>query len=1408
MKQRNIRSRVTAWLLAVLMVMGVMVFAPVSSFAAEPFSDISSHWAKANIEYLVKKQILSGYPDGTFKPENTVKRAEFIKMLDATFGLNDTIAINYSDVKSSDWFYPYIQQAAAQGYLLDYGTALDPEGKLTREEASALLARYLNLSPDNKAAPGTFSDYMAISSQYREYVLQCVAAGILKGYDDGEFKPQRTLTRAEALAILYRSAGTIYRTSANGTDADAASANASVTAGNVTITNASNQGSVYVTEGASTGTVKFSGSNIRGTLFLRGTVRLELDNTKVENIVVMSADDHISGITLMNNSTIENIRLDSAASVYMNGGTGITNMTVSEHAEGSLVDGSGKLGSVDIRGARFVSNIIPVNYKISGNLTATINGAVVTGSDVSTDGLAKGTKAVIDTTGSRDVLTLTPDQTSVLFYYYTNTATAPTADTFSSFYNNANSTVKGYNNLDVVKQFSLNLISKSVADQYKYVVVALFVNQKYFTPILVPRDSGSTDNSAAGFSKGPTVTTNSSTGYDTLTFTTNQTGYVFYYYTTSNAPINSETFVAKWNAAGSGLKNPTNTGISAVSGIESNQTTVYNGGASSQYQYDAVMLVTGSGSSARNYPPIIVTRNAGSGDDHSAAGFNSAPVWSSYSGSDTIKVSTKFAGTLRYYYTNSSQALTTQSFNAYYGIGTYYNSITVNAGENAQTYLTYMTGTGTTAQSVRIDTAAANTAGLNYIALQLNDNLGNSYPPIVIARSESPSGGAGFSAGPTITVNTGGDFINYTPSMTGIVFWYYSKTSSGIDASNFMTGWSSANTSVKGNTQQVNAGQAYNQKTADFGYADGYTFIVIAIQSDGKIQKPAILNRLNTNAGSYGFSVNPVVMVSNLQNGVDTVSFTPTYAGILQFYYTNNQIAPNDYTTFTSNYNTAAYKGTFSTAANQAVTNASTGIVSANATARGFQYVTFMLTGTTGTTTYYSPITVKRGDLGNVTGSGFTTTPTVIPGAAGTITDTFNAFSSISGTVYWYYTTSSMAPANSASFLEIYNRTSSPFSGTFNVNSVGYGAQATYVRNFGFVAFMLAVPSALGNTTYYTPVVVPRTGSGVGTGNGITYGPYINPGQTQDNVNLTTGYTGTLKFYYSATNPGTIAATLFDSNYSQAGLWGYAGNISVTANAPVNFNINVPNNSLSYIVFMLESGGNKYTPFTVQRTSGGGGNYTSYGFSRNPTVSTTTSGSSVYDTISFQPSVSGKVYYYYSNNSNETDQNIKRYGLSRDVNTSVDTFTRLLSTSESSCRYIWFILSDGVGDYKKYAVTRDSGSGTTPPTNPGIGFTTDELVLGDNKYLTVKPQATGSLYYYTTTSSTSPSDSAAYLNNFEGIEDPHKGIIPVTKDETHPIDLSEFDKAKDKYIVFMLLSSSPSKFYTQKAILIPYPPSP
>ena len=196
---------------------------------AAAFPDTDNHWADASITYMTGKKILNGYEDGTFRPDRTVTRAEYIKMLDETFGLTATAGIAYTDVSASDWFYPYVRKAAAQGYLLNYGAQLNPNGSLSRQEAAALLVRYLALDASNKAPTTTYTDYSSISANYRDYVLMATAAKLFQGYEDNTFRPNNTLTRAEALTILYRAAGSIYAASATGLEAGASQGNAVVT---------------------------------------------------------------------------------------------------------------------------------------------------------------------------------------------------------------------------------------------------------------------------------------------------------------------------------------------------------------------------------------------------------------------------------------------------------------------------------------------------------------------------------------------------------------------------------------------------------------------------------------------------------------------------------------------------------------------------------------------------------------------------------------------------------------------------------------------------------------------------------------------------------------------------------------------------------------------------------------------------------------------------------------------------------------------------------------------------------------------------------------------------------------------------------------------------------------------------
>ena len=205
-------NRILSVVLAVMMALSCAVFAGAANIT---FTDVANHWAWTNgqIPYLVEKGVLNGYKNdnGTysFKPDGEVKRSEFIKMLDETFGLTKTTSISYNDIKSSDWYYPYFAKAAAQGYILNYGNNASPNTKISRQEATSLLVRYLDLPASSSTQSGAISDFGDISSYYSDYILRAIDAGIINGYNENGktyFKPEKTLTRAEALTILYRAA--------------------------------------------------------------------------------------------------------------------------------------------------------------------------------------------------------------------------------------------------------------------------------------------------------------------------------------------------------------------------------------------------------------------------------------------------------------------------------------------------------------------------------------------------------------------------------------------------------------------------------------------------------------------------------------------------------------------------------------------------------------------------------------------------------------------------------------------------------------------------------------------------------------------------------------------------------------------------------------------------------------------------------------------------------------------------------------------------------------------------------------------------------------------------------------------------------------------------------------------------
>ena len=173
-----------------------------TSFAAA-FDDLNkAPWASETIDQWSEYGFVSGYGDGTFRPLDEITRAEFAVLAYNAFSLESKFGLNFSDVKSSDWFYDSVVKMSKLGYITGYedGT-FRPNAPIKRSEAVAIIANILGLEANVEGAK-IFADYEAIPDWVKGQVGASAMAKFVTGYTDGTFKAEDTINRAESVAML------------------------------------------------------------------------------------------------------------------------------------------------------------------------------------------------------------------------------------------------------------------------------------------------------------------------------------------------------------------------------------------------------------------------------------------------------------------------------------------------------------------------------------------------------------------------------------------------------------------------------------------------------------------------------------------------------------------------------------------------------------------------------------------------------------------------------------------------------------------------------------------------------------------------------------------------------------------------------------------------------------------------------------------------------------------------------------------------------------------------------------------------------------------------------------------------------------------------------------------------------
>ncbi|PWW31257.1 N-acetylmuramoyl-L-alanine amidase [Cytobacillus oceanisediminis] len=165
----------------------------------------------SEINYLLDRKVITGYPDQTFRPEVNVTREEAATMIGRAMGLNgQQRTTSFSDVPQSSYASGYIQSAVEKGILTGYSDGtFRPENKMTRGEMAYLLKRAFNLSSTSYVF---FSDVAKSGTQYTA-INTVVTAGLANGYPDGSYRPNNPINRAEFAVLVARGLNPTYRVS-------------------------------------------------------------------------------------------------------------------------------------------------------------------------------------------------------------------------------------------------------------------------------------------------------------------------------------------------------------------------------------------------------------------------------------------------------------------------------------------------------------------------------------------------------------------------------------------------------------------------------------------------------------------------------------------------------------------------------------------------------------------------------------------------------------------------------------------------------------------------------------------------------------------------------------------------------------------------------------------------------------------------------------------------------------------------------------------------------------------------------------------------------------------------------------------------------------------------------------------
>jgi hypothetical protein len=270
------------------------------------FTDIDTHWAKKWIEAAVKLGFVSGYEDGTFKPDRTITRAEFSKLMNSALHTEKEATLSFTDVGNKDWFYKEIKKSVASGFFSGYeNNTFRPNNPIKREEVAKVVSSAITIGEADGEGATFLSDYISIQEWAKSSVNAVYNKGYILGYPEGVYRPEKALTRAEAVKIIYEIIDNENIERGFNITNYNESYSSAVVVGDLNILDSVGSGNVYLKNVVVLGDIIVSASQVNS---------IDLTDVKARNIVVVDKNNPVK-IVCNDNVTIAKTQLPPVAIV-------------------------------------------------------------------------------------------------------------------------------------------------------------------------------------------------------------------------------------------------------------------------------------------------------------------------------------------------------------------------------------------------------------------------------------------------------------------------------------------------------------------------------------------------------------------------------------------------------------------------------------------------------------------------------------------------------------------------------------------------------------------------------------------------------------------------------------------------------------------------------------------------------------------------------------------------------------------------------------------------------------------------------------------------------------------------------------------------------------------------------------